>query len=156
MSFSTIRAAIKTILENDVDGIGRVHDFLRHTTFWSEMGKRHLDEQKLNDWEITRIGITQGLAAPQTQVAAEPTFDDVHLVQIIGRLGVQDSSESEKTFQDLIDNVTTALRKKSDLNQTVVKSIQPIDIVIGHESFSGILVHQAVITFEADERVGGC
>ena len=154
MSFATIRAEVKTILEA-VSGIGRVHDFIRHTTFWNELGKEHTEKQIVNDWEITRIAIVQNLAAVQTQIAAEPTFDDIHTVQITGRMGLQDNSESEKTFQSLVDGVITALRKNPDLNQTVVKSIQPINTTIDHDNFNGILVHQAIITFDAQERVGG-
>lgn len=154
MSFATIRDEVKTILEG-VTNIGRVHDFIRHTTFWSEFAKRHTDLQIINDWEITRTGLTQNLAAVQTQIAAEPTFDDIHTVQIIGRIGLQDSSESEKTFQTLVDAVITALRKNDDLNQTVVKPIQPISAIIDHDNFHGNLVHQVNITFDAQERVGG-
>ena len=154
MSFATIRTEIKTILE-DVTGIGRVHDFIRHTTFWSEFSKRHTDLQIINDWEITRIGLTQNLAAVQTQIAAEPTFDDIHTVQIIGRMGLQDNSESEKKFQTLVDAVITALRKSADLSQTVVKPIHPIDAIIDHDNFHGNLVHQVNITFNAQERTGG-
>ena len=155
MSFATIRDEVKTILET-ATGIGQVHDFIRHTTFWNEFFSRSLEQQRVNHWEITRIAISQNLAAPQTQIAAEPTFNDVHLVQIIGRTGLQDSSESEKAFQDLVDAVTGVLRKNSDLNQTTTKSIQPIDVIIAPNNFQGILVHEAVITFEAPERVGGC
>lgn len=154
MSFATIRTEVKTILEA-VSGIGRVHDFIRHTTFWYELSKKHTEKQIVNDWEITRISIVQNLAAVQTQIAAEPTFDDIHTVQITGRMGLQDNSESEKTFQSLVDGVITALRKNPDLNQTVVKSIQPINTTVDHDNFNGILVHQAIITFDAQERVGG-
>ena len=154
MAFAAVRAEVKTILDA-VTGVGKVHDYLRHSTTWTEIFSRHKDGGKINDWEITRESATQELIAIQGAGGTEPFYHDTHAVAILGRISVDDSAASEKTFQALIDTVVAAFRVKPRLNNVVLlpESLQVPQI--GHEMFGGVLVHFARLTFQAVERVGG-
>ena len=117
MSFTSIRAVVKTTLET-VSGIGQVHDFRRHTTHWEEFYQRHTKDGRLNNWEITRTATEQELIAVQNLAGTEPFFHDTHDILILGHMALKDSLESEKTFQTLVDAVIAAFRLKNQLTGT--------------------------------------
>lgn len=154
MSFATVRTEIKTLLES-VSGIGKVHDFRRHTRFWDDFFERHIADGKVNNWEITRGSFSQEVFAVQNSAGNEPFFHDQHEVSITGYMSLNDENESEKTFQTLIDNIIAKIRVNNQLNNTTILPRQLQVPVIEHRTFGGVLVHFAELTFEAIERVGG-
>ena len=154
MSFSDVRDEVKKILDA-IDGIGEVHAYLRHSTFWDEYLKRHVKGGQINDWEITRTATAQELIAIGGSVGTEPYFHDTHSVLITGRMSLKDDEKSEQDFQALVDKVVAAFRVKNLLNGAVLLPRQAQVPVIEHQTFGGILVHFCQVTFEAIERVGG-
>ncbi len=154
MSFTLIRSQIATLLKA-VSGIGQVHEFRRHSTTWEEIYNRHKLDGRINNWEITRSATAQELDTIQGASGTEPLFQDTHSVVILGHMSLDDSKETEKTFQTLIDAIVAKLRINQILSGNVLlpRSIQvPI---IEHQMFGGILVHFTELNFEAIERVGG-
>lgn len=154
MAFEEVRDAIKTLLEA-VDGVGEVHDYVRHTVFWDEYFRDHVDAGKINTWEITRRAAAQEITNVQGATATEPYFDDTHSVVIIGRVVLNDAKKSEQEFQAVIDRIVAAVRLDTLLGGVVLKPRSAQVPLIEHRMFGGVLAHYVEITFEAIERVGG-
>lgn len=156
MGWKKIRSLIKDRLDS-VPGMGRVHDYVRHTKFWSDFFKRHVADGRVNNWEITRTGapVTQAGTGGRTAVGCIYHVD--HQVQIVGRLALTEKTDpaSEVVFQDLCDDVSAALRAEPTLNGALILPILPSLPTIGHQTYGGVLVHQATFTFSATERVKG-
>lgn len=152
--WKTIRPVIAEKIK-EIQNIGRVHEFLRHTTFWEDYFKRHKQDGRILDWEITRLSVEQELIAVQNVSGTEPFFHDDHLAVIIGRMALKDANETEKEFQDLIDSIVVKFRQNNRLNQIAIIPQQPQVPVIGHRTFGGVLVHYTEITFPVRVRVGG-
>lgn len=154
MAFAAIRDEIKTILEA-VDGIGEVHDYVRHTVFWDEYLRDHVKAGQINTWEITRTATAQELISVQGLAGTEPFYHDTHSVVIIGRMSLTDDEKSEQDFQALVDAIVAAFRVNNLLNNKVLLPKQAQVPIIEHRTFGGILIHYCEVTFEAIERVGG-
>lgn len=154
MSWATIRPLIEADLKA-VTGIGQVHDYLRHTTFWDEYIRRHTKNGLVNNWEITRRSLAQELFAVQNLSSTEPFFHDDHQAVIIGRMGLNDEKKTEITFQDLIDAVVVAFRQDNRLGGIAIIPQQPQVPIIEHRTFGGVLVHYTEVVFPVRIRVGG-
>lgn len=160
MSFADIRREVANVL-NSVKGIGEVHEFRRHSTDWEKIFKRHVKNGQLNNWEISRSSVAQEIDNVQGAIGNEPLFQDAHLVVIVGHLVLNDAKQTEKTFQDLIDEVKRKFRTNLLLKNaggetpTVLLPITVQVPIIDHRMFGGTLVHFAQMTILAVERVGG-
>ena len=154
MGFADIRTEFVTLIKS-VSGIGRVHDFIRHSTFLDELFSRHSKGGKINDWEITRISAAQELISAQGGFANEPCFHNTHNLVVNGYMSVTDELQSEKEFQDLIDAIVLKIQQNNLLNNSILLPKQLQVPIIEHRTFGGVLVHFAQLTFEAIERVGG-
>jgi len=154
MSYQTIRDQVKIILES-VTNIGNVHDYIRSTVFWNDFFTKHKDTNQILTWEISRISTAEEVWSVQNAAGSEPNFHDTHSIVIVGHMSLQDSTATEKTFQDLVTAIQTKFRQNNDLNGTVIIPKQLQVKSVGHANYAGILVHRAVLTYEAIERVGG-
>ncbi len=147
MGLAEIRSEIKNILES-VDGIGKVHDYERHTVDWKTFLSLFTDaDQRVNGWTIARSQVRE------KKHASLGVNIRTHVFRIRGYFGLKDSAQSEKTFQGLIDAVCSAFRDKETLNGSSLKADPPLVGTISHRHFSGILVHTCDITLEAQEYV---
>lgn len=147
MGLAEIRTEIKTILES-VEGIGKVHDYERHTVDWKTFISLFTDtDNRINGWTITRSQVREA------QHASLGANIRTHNFRIRGYFGLKDSTQSEKTFQGLIDTVCSAFRTKETLNGTSLKAGPPSVGTISRRHFSGILVHTCDITLEAQEYI---
>ena len=156
MSFADIRAEIVTILKS-VDGVGQVHDYIRHTTFWNEYFKNHTKNMQVNTWEVSRRAMNEDVSAVENQLSVEPFFNDVHQVIIFGRMSLNDDKASEKTFQALISAIVAAFRQDPNnlLNGKVFLPRQLQTPIIEPRTYGGVLCHFCEMNYEAIERVGG-
>ena len=154
MGFAQFRDEVKTTLEA-VDNIGEVYDYMRHLTQWEKLKNVAVKDGRVNVWEITRLTMEEDLEAPQGQVGVEACFRDAHLIAIIGHVSLQDTDESEKFFQDLIDAIVDAFRTNNTLGGLTLVPAQPQVPSIGHEMFASVLCHAVQISFLAVERTGG-
>ena len=147
MGLTEIRTEIKNILQS-VEGIGKVHDYQRHTVDWKTFLSLFTDaNNRVNGWTITRSQVRE------TQHASRGVNIRHHQFRIKGYFGLKDSTESEKTFQGLIDAACAAFRSKETLNGSSLKSGPPLVGMISRRHFSGILVHTCEITLEVQEYV---
>ena len=154
MSFSAIRDQVKTTLSG-VSGIGQVHDYRRHTIFWTDFYARHVNNMQVNNWEITRLKNMTSIAAISNSAGLLPYYHYAHQIQILGHMSLKDEDATEKTFQDLVDGVLDALRQNYSLSGLLIFPMKFNAPVIKAEKFGGVLVHYTEISVEATERVGG-
>jgi hypothetical protein len=155
VSWATIRPLVKEHLES-VDGIGQVHDYVRHTRFWDEFFKRHVKGGRVNTWEFTRRSMQSAQDSLGGREAIGCQYRQTHQIEVIGRLALSEKVEggTEIPFQDLVDNVVDAFRRDTLLGGRLLVPNPPNIQNIGHQSYGGVLVHQATITLAAVERVG--
>ncbi len=137
-------------------GVGVVHKYRRHTTFWNEYFRDHVKDQILNSWEITRRGVTEALTDVGGAVSVEPTFSAGHQVSIHGMMAVDDLAESERQFQRLIDGIRDEFRVDTTLGGVLEFPANIQVPEISHRTFGGSLVHFVQLTLNAVESVGGC
>lgn len=147
MGLAEIRTEIKNILQS-VDGMGKVHEYERHTVDWKTFLSLFTDANHLvNGWTITRSQVQE------TEHASFGVNIRTHDFRIRGYFGLKDSTQSEKTFQDLIDAVCSAFRSRETLNGSSLKAGPPSVGIISRRHFSGILVHTCDITLEVQEYI---
>ena len=147
MALADIRTEIKNLLET-IPGIGKVHDFERWTVNW----KKFLEffktaDNKINGWVVTRS------ETQEREHAAGAVNIRTHTVTIKGYYGLKDSMESEKTFQDLIEEICSVLRTHDNLNGSCLTTSPPQVSVYRPNPFAGILMHQYQIRLRADEYI---
>ena len=146
MSMSTIRAQVVTIVEA-VTGIGTVHDYKRHITNWDKYIKESVKSGKINIWEVTIEGYEKGV------MGSDATERTTYPFLIIGRYAVDDSLESEKTFQSLATLVGEAFRDKPKLQNVAEVVKYPITCDFSDEMYGNVLCHRADIKVNIRERI---
>ncbi len=156
MSWATLRPITKERLLS-VEGVGQVHDYIRHTAFWVEFLKRHVSEGQVNTWEFTRSSLQNAQDAVGDREAVGCVYRATHQIQIIGRLSVSERPDdgTEHSFQDTADRVVALFLADQLFGGSLLVPNPPQIQSIGHQSYGGVLVHQAIITMAATERVGG-
>lgn len=153
MGWSEIRPRLKEMIET-VPEIGTVHEYIRHTRFWDNFFKRHVKDRRVNTWEFSRASMGNSFDSVGTREYVGCVFRREHEVVIVGRLGVDEGGESELAFQDLCDAVVSRFEANILLDGLLRIGSPPSIQSIGHQSYGGVLVHQATIVFTAAERVG--
>ena len=128
-----ITTAIKGILE-DISGVGVVQEYYRYTRtpegfreYFTELVDQYT--RTANVWLITRDGFTQTAdGVPIPEEIRE------HLFTISGYVGLKDADASEETFQDLVDEVVSALesRKRFGLEATNIHVRAQKTVIIDH------------------------
>lgn len=152
MSYSTIRAAIKTALEAVAGisgGAGKVVDHEPEvvtpesyvTNFANTAGTA------INGWTITRTRVVENQQDPGFR------FQRVHDILVRGRFGLQESSGSEAAFQDLVEAVMLAIRGSVSVwAEHPEDSEQAIQSeAVGHEMHGPFLVHLVEMRFSVEE-----
>lgn len=145
MTLAAVRDQIKTVLEG-VSGVGKVHDYERHAKDWSAFFTLFLDaDNKINGWEVSRY-------ATPSAAAGRGVFERRHNFRLRGYYGLSDSAASEKTFQDLVEAVVTALQADQRLGGTTWKS-GPVQVAaVEPRIFGSVLCHYAELTVEVWEE----
>lgn len=147
MSLSGVRDALKTLVEG-VTGIGVVHDYERHAKDWATyLGfYKKAGTSVINGWQITRR------ATREEEHAAQQTYR-FHTFIINGFYSLDDSAASEKTFQDLVESICTAVREDADLGGAAFHVTPPTVTVVEQRMFGDVLVHFCEINVQAEEDV---
>ena len=152
--YSTIVTALATRLSS-VTAIGQVHAYYRWSAHWTDLLAQYKTTissvPQIRGWYITREEITPAGTAPFGSVHRR------HEMVIRGLMGVDDSANTETTFNELVDLVMDAIDVPKDLGATSV-----IDYSIGdceartieHRDFGGVLCHYCeIVTPVIRERV---
>ncbi len=147
MSWAKLRPLVYERLLQ-VEDIGAVHDYIRHTRFWDEFFKRHVRDQRVRTWEFSRTSQSSEFDG----LGVECVFRDSPQVLVIGREGVHDASASEHGFQDLVDRVLAGFRSDTLFEGAVIVPVPPQLESLEHATYGGVLVHEARITLTLNER----
>jgi len=153
MSESAIRAAIYTVLRA-VEDIGKVYDYERWTSDWTtfiNLFKTTIsNEDRILGWEISRRSVGEKQAVIK---AGSQAHEDDHLFIIRGYMAVNDASETEKTFNQLIENIRTAFRENKNLNGACERHGRIQAPIIEFRTFGGVLCHYTELNLTVYERV---
>jgi hypothetical protein len=160
MSYETISLRIKEIMDR-VDGIYNVHTYLRdipdEADFEAAFSVKTLDENIVTAWMMTRLSV----AAEQPTIDTAQIYDVTHRMEIQGFYGLSDAQASEKSFQDIIDNLLNKFRMKFCLEDETTGAqlsgllvVEPLQITeIGHGQFSNYFVHFCRMLLSVKERL---
>ncbi len=150
MSLAAIRTELKTVIEA-VSGIGNVYDYLRYSNSEKNFKDLFKADKKINGWQITRQATSE-----ETE---SQNYNNIrtHKFLIWGIYSAKDVDASEKTFQDLVEAVTAALRtagkSPQPLSGTALYVEPPQVEKIEYRCFGGVLVHSVDISVEVTEYV---
>ena len=151
MSEATIRAAIYAAV-NGVTDVGKVYDYERHATEWSDflnLFKTNISStDQVRGWMIGYRGIPESDGG---RFSGRGRTSRTHRFQILGIMGLDDSAESEKTFAAIAEDVCDAL--DSDATLGAFLGLAPATLGFDPSPFAGVLVHAAAITFEVTEAI---
>jgi len=146
MSLKEIREAIKGIMET-IPGIGKVYDYIPYSADWSNFINNFKSNGTIKGWTITRR------ETAEVPTSIEGVNDRDHLMFLQGYRAHDETTESEKVFQDHVDEVCSKLREKYTLNGKALKVEPPQVIVVEHKMFGSVLCHYAEINLTVKERV---
>lgn len=109
MSLSAILAACKTEM-SEVSGMGKVYAYERWTANWTNfLNLFKTTGNKINGWMITRI------ATPQRQETLGEK-ERAHILLFRGVYGLDDSADTESTFQTQIEAMVTKFNEDANEN----------------------------------------
>lgn len=150
MSWTAIRDQVQSTLAG-VAGIGQVHNYQRYVTDRTAFESLFVSGGVINAWLHTRRG-TEGLRQTNRDTVRRHTWE------ILGYYGLNDSAQSELTFQALLEAIEAAFRTDVSLGGTA-EYVEAIDIQepVGHVMLppgdGGFLCHFAVLRLVIQERV---
>ena len=134
MSLSLIRGQIKTILLG-VEGVStKVHDYERYAKTWEAYLAFFKSNGLIKGWTITRSSTPEVESTTTTNMRT-------HTFLIRGYYSLDDSAGTEKTFQDIIENIAAAFRGNKTLNGQAFDS-GPLQVdMVGNVLFGSVLCH---------------
>ncbi len=152
MALSDIRSELKTLV-GSVSGIdlANVFDYYRaihrYSTFKSLFTS---DAGKINTWWITRGSVEEIIGSTISNGGINYRH---HKMMIYGFYGLKDNDGTEKTFQDLIEDVCAVLRENHTLSDNVLTSNPPQVERIGHQMLSKFMLHECIISVIVREQI---
>ncbi len=148
MSLATIRTKIKTLLES-ISSVGTVYDYKRYAKDWATYKTLFTEDDKVNTWEIQRDS-GSAWAEATNQVNRRR-----HVFTIRGFYAVSDSGSSEKTIDNMLEDIIDKLRGYADLDATAERvSFDPNDPMTWTTTYNylgPVLCHVVEIYFMVQE-----
>jgi len=148
MSLSTVRTEIKTILLT-ISNVGQVHDYKRYTHSWDDYKDLFVENSKVNTWEIVRESFESFVEASNNVNRTRHNFT------IRGFYSVQDKTASEKTFQDIVEDIRVTFRNKPKLNNKAelvfFSPDRPFSGVFRYDYLGAVLCHIVEINLTIQE-----
>jgi len=145
VTLKAIREEIKSILLT-VPDVGKVYDYIPYTADWQRFIANFKHNGRINGWTITRRETSESVTSV-TGVNSR-----THFMMLQGYRSLDESIQSEKIYQDLVDSVCAALRDKYNLNGKALKVDPPQVLVVEHKMFGSVLCHYAEIQLNVTER----
>lgn len=150
MALDNMISAVAAILAT-VTGIGNVHSYLRWNASDAGFKTLFVKSGKINAWEVTRE------STPEAVDVAGGASLDGHQLIIHGYYGVDDSANTERTFQMLIEAIRAEFQTNRRLNPGTGNVAHDSDRMkvrlVDHRSFHGHLVHHCEILLYAREVI---
>jgi hypothetical protein len=148
MSLADMIDAVGTIL-GGITGIGNVHKYERWAADDAGFKALFKSDNRILAWTITREA---------TDCVDWPgSTEDRHSLVIHGYMSLDDSANTEKTFQDLIEVIRNTFQPNRFLTVTGVPHAHDSDRIrvrlVDHRMFGGLLVHYAELVLRTGEFV---
>lgn len=146
MSYTTIVEALQDTIEA-VTGTANVYEYLRYSSSIENRGELFVDNEVLQTWMLTRT------AAPSVDQLGE-VFTRSHNFEVHSYYQIDDSATSEKTHQQLVDDVMDALNENSEVvagTAYLTGTAQLIEYPSDGRMFAGVLCHFARIGLTVEE-----
>ncbi len=153
-----ILADIKAKMETVTD-VGIVHDYYRwnkdYKTFIGLFAYNPTNQpRQIRGWEITRISVEE-------HKRGYPAFFRHHKFRFSGYMSLQDKSETDKIFQELIDEVCNVFRNVNApdgstwyyMDGDAEESSSGQAPIIKPKMFGNVLCHTTEITLIVTERI---
>lgn len=152
MSLASARDQIKTTLDG-VSGVGLVHKYERYAKENPAYLTLFTTGGVVNGWTITRESTTP---ISDGGDAVSHTFFRAYTMVIRGYYSLDDSAETEITFQNLIETICDTFDADPTISGTV-KEAEPMEVrTVGHRVFGNVLVHYcelALVFVQKRDRV---
>src|SRR5581483_1864080 len=129
-----------------IANVGKVNAYRRAVSAESDFLDAYKDDATgmIRAWEVTR----ESTVSNDRTVGAT---QERHTLVIRGFLSVSDKNASEQTFQNLIEDVRSALRAKRNLNGTVIDTTPVQARTVTAATVGNVLCHYCELSFEAIE-----
>ena len=154
-SFDTIRTRIQTVLEG-VTGVVNVHDYRRRAVNTEQFYTLFLDEntEKLHGWQIYIEGWDEELENFGGGGFGETTVVKYRF-KVSGMYALEDETESEKVFNDLVGSIATAFNTDATLQSYVLDNSFRVvkNVEFSYIQFGDVLVHLVEISLEFKEEL---
>jgi hypothetical protein len=151
MSYSTIRAVVKSTLEG-ISTIEKVQDYRRHHVEWDKIATSFKDtNNRIHGWIIEWDS-----ADPELEASGSRVYSYIHTIRLIGLYSLVDIDATGKTFEDECDTILDTFNALEWLESgsTKVARIQEPAILenIDEAEFVGVLCHRAFIILKYNEQ----
>ena len=152
MSEALIRAEIKSVMVGIGTTIGtKIYDYMRlpndkGIVSWKSYLDAFKDTDKIRGWQIYR---TSCLEINSTTTINLRT----HTYMIEGFMSLDDSTETEKTFQTYIEKICETFRANIKLNAKAFQT-NPIQVlIIEARMFGEVLCHRVAMSYDVQEEI---
>jgi len=150
-NYLAILADIKNKMDSIPD-IGVVHDYERWASSWDQFISLFKSQahNQIRGWEITRGPVSEHLRG---------TYFRHHLFRIRGYMSLDDAQETDKTFQQLIEEVCNTFRNAQGgaswfYGNGDAPENSPAQVEINEpRMFGSVLCHYAEILLSVTERI---
>jgi hypothetical protein len=150
MALYDIIGAIQTKMST-ISGIGTVHDYERWAISWQRFLELYAwtdpdtGERSIRGWTLSRRATTEDRETSASNLTR-------HQIFCRGIMGLEDSSASEKTFQNLIESVRESFRPELYLTDTAFVE-SPVEVrTVEVRMIGNVLCHYAELVFNVAER----
>jgi len=151
MSLANIITNAAAIL-GTVTGVGsKVHAYERYASDEAALRSLFVENSKVCGWTLTREATTSQEAVGGCR--------DTHIIVIRGYYSLDDSANTEKTFQDLLEAIRTAFDANRQLayGTPTIYAAHSSDRMsvrtVGHCKLGGVLLHYAEVVLNVLELV---
>ena len=146
MSLSTIRSKIKTKLEA-ISGIENVYDYHRYCNDWVTYKDLFVKDSKVNTWEISRDNFVKTSHGGNGYV-----MDTDNSFIVRGFYSAYDTLATEKTFQDLVEDIIETFMNDPTLGGTAEQLHYPITGTFSLNKLGDVLCHVVDIRMTIKDR----
>jgi len=144
MALYDIISAMKTKMEGIPD-IGVVHDYERWSISWAEFLAFYQYGSVIRGWTLSRRRTTESLETSASNLRH-------HEIICKGIMSLDDSSASEKTFQNFIESLCETFRPEDWLTTNAYIAAPPEVSVVEVRMVGNVLCHYTELIFRVDER----
>lgn len=153
-NYPAISSALVALVDGAA-GIENVHAYQRHVSDWSAMLSLFKitiagppATYRVHGWTVSRAAVSEEWLTNVEVIR-------VHEFKLRGVYGVQDSANTEDSFNDLVEALCTTLRADFTCSASA-EWHEPVQFpIIDYRVFGGILCHYAEGTVKVRERLTG-